>query len=305
MRALTGEQFTLTKSTPLGQALAIITELGASLRTLQFGEVDLTQPYPETSTAPFANGIVLVPWPNRIPDGKWQLNGATQQLDLTEPDRNNAIHGLLRNTAYRLVERGDDSVTLGATVFPQHGYPFLLETTVRYQLVDDGLTVTHTIRNDSADAAPVAIGTHPFFRIGDVPTEELTLTVRAAAHFPVDERMNVSAAVPVAGTELDLRAGRLVGELELDDAFGELEPVDQVSAFLRAPDGRGVSLWQDENFPYVQVFITPIFPVDGRAIIAIAMEPMTAPANAFNTGEARWLQPGETWQATWGIRYTA
>ncbi len=41
-------------------------------------------------------------------------------------------------------------MTLAATVWPQSGYPFLLETQVRYELVDDGLTVTHRIRNRSA-----------------------------------------------------------------------------------------------------------------------------------------------------------
>lgn len=305
MRAPTGEQHVLKRSTPLGDAEAIITELAASLRTLRFNGVDITEPYPESSAPPFANGIVLVPWPNRIPDGQWQLNGKTQQLDLTEPDRQNAIHGLLRNAPYRLVERTDDSVALAATVFPQHGYPFLLETTVRYQLVDDGIRVTHGIRNDSNDPAPVAIGSHPFLSIGDVPTDELTLTVRASTHFPVDARLNVSAAVPVEATDLDLRAGRTVADLELDDAFGDIEPDEGVAAFLTAPDGREVALWQDENFPFVQVFITRIFPTGDGVTTAIAIEPMTAPANAFNNGEARWVAPGETWSASWGIRYTA
>jgi aldose 1-epimerase len=31
---------------------------------------------------------------------------------------------------------------------------------------------------------------------------------------------------------------------------------------------------------------------------------MTAPADAFNSGEGlRWLAPGETWDLGWGIRY--
>lgn len=305
MHAPTGEQHVLRRETPNGPAEAIITELAASIRTLRIGGVDLTQPYPESSLPPFAAGIVLVPWPNRVRDGHWELNGTTQKLDITEPDRNNASHGLLRNTGYRVLERSDDSVTLAATVFPQHGYKFRIDTTVRYELVDDGLRVTHTIFNATADAAPVAIGTHPFFRLGDVPTADLTLTVHGATRFPVDERLIPGEAIPVEG-DLDLRGGVRVGSVELDDAYGELSPVDGVVAQLAAPDGRTVALWQDENFPYVQVFITDIFPIDGELSLAIAMEPMTAPANAFNSGESlRWVAPGETWTATWGIRYTA
>jgi aldose 1-epimerase len=305
MRAPTGEQFRLTRSTPFGLAEATIVEVAASIRELRIGGVELTEPYGEFSTPPFACGIVLVPWPNRIEDGSWTLDGVKQQLDLTEPDLHNAIHGLLRNAPYRELEHTDDSVTLGATIFPQHGYPFLLETSVRHALVDDGMTVTHRITNETDLPAPVGIGAHPFFSIGGVPTEDLTLTVHAGTRFPVDERLLPSAEIPVDGTEYDLRAGRKVSELGLDDAFGDVQPVDQVTATLTAPDGRTVSLWQDESFPYVQVFTTNKFPRGTGLVTAVAIEPMTAPADAFNSGQSlRWLNPGETWQASWGIRYT-
>ena len=304
MRAPTGFQHTVRRSTPLGDAELIVTEVAAAIRTFRIGGIDLTQPYGEFSTPPFASGIVLVPWPNRIEDGVWELDGKKQQLDLTEPDKHNAIHGLLRHAPYKLVSEGPGEVTLGATVYPQHGYPFLLETEVRYEILDDGLSVTHRIVNESDAPAPVAIGTHPFFQIGDVATDDLTLTVHASTRFPVDERLNVSPEIPVEGSDYDLRGGRRVADLDLDDAFGDVEPVDRVTATLAAPDGRTVSLWQDENFPYVQVFTTRIFPRGTGFTTAIAIEPMTAPANAFNTGQSlKWLNPGEEFQASWGIRY--
>jgi aldose 1-epimerase len=305
MRAPTGEQFRLTRNTPNGLAEAVIVQVAASIREFRIGGVELTEPYGEFSTPPFGDGIVLVPWPNRVEDGTWKLNGVTQQLDLTEPDKHNAIHGLLRNAAYRVIEQSDGEVTLGATVFPQHGYPFLLETSVRHELTDDGMTVTHRITNESDEPAPVAIGSHPFFQLGDVPTDDLTLTVHAGTRFPVDERLNPSAEIPVDGTDYDLRAGRKVSDLNLDDAFGDVTPDNQVTAVLTAPDGRSVALWQDESFPYVQVFTTRKFPRGTGLVTAIAIEPMTAPANAFNSGQSlKWLNPGETWQAAWGIRYT-
>jgi aldose 1-epimerase len=305
MRAPTGEQYRLTRSTPLGQAEAVIVEVAASIREFRIGVVELTEPYGEFSTPPFGDGTVLVPWPNRVEDGVWTLDGVTEQLDITEPDRHNAIHGLLHHSPYRLVEHTEGSVTQAATVFPQHGYPFMLETSVRHELTDDGMTVTHRITNESDVPAPVAIGTHPFFQLGDVPTDELTLTVHAGTRFPVDERLNPSTEVAVEGTDYDLRSGRKVVDLNLDDAFGDVKPVDQVTAVLTAPDGRSVALWQDESFPYVQVFTTRDFPRGTGHVTAIALEPMTAPANAFNTGQSlKWLNPGETWQVAWGIRYT-
>ena len=300
--APTGEQFVITR----GTARAVITELAAALRGFSIGGVDITEPYPEQSTPPFANGIVLMPWPNRIEDALWQLDGAPQQLPITEPERNNALHGLLRYTAYRLVERDESSVTLGAVVFPQHGYPFHLDTTVRYELVENGLNVTHSVHNLSAAKAPVAIGTHPFLTIGDVPTEDLELTVYAATRFEVDARLNPIREIDVDGANYDLRAGRPVKDLQLDDAFGGLITVDGVSAVLRAPDGREVRLLQDDNHPFVQVFTTREFPKKGGKGLAVAVEPMTAPPNAFNSGiGVRWIEPGDSWTVAWGIQYSA
>ncbi len=295
--APTGTQYVLTR----GDSRAVITQVAASLREFTIGGVNITTPYDEQATPPFGTGIVLVPWPNRVEDGIWLLDERPQQLDITEPAKHNAIHGLLRYTGYDLIEKAEASVTLGAVVFPQHGYPFHLDTAVRYELLEDELAVTHTITNLSPVVAPVAIGTHPFLTIGDVAPEELVLTVHANTHFEVDARLNPLSEDPVDGTEYDLRAGRVLGELYLDDAWGGVETVDGVAARLIAPDGREVRLKQDHQHGYIQVFTTRDYP---GTSLAVAIEPMTAPANAFNSGKGlRWLEPGETWTASWGIQY--
>ena len=76
-----------------------------------------------------------------------------------------------------------------------------------------------------------------------------------------------------------------------------------VAHIVSAPDGRAVTLWADENFGYVQVYTSRSFATSTASDVAIAVEPMTAPANALNTGRGlRWLAPGESWSASWGIR---
>lgn len=271
---------------------------------LSVDSVDLVESFSEQATPPLGAGTVLVPWPNRVEDGVWRLGGVREQLDLTEPDRHNAIHGLLRHTAYTVQQHTAESITLAATLFPQHGYPFQLDTTVRYSLTGTGVTVEHSIANVSQQAAPVAIGTHPYFRIGDVPTRELTLTLAATTHFEADARLIPIREVPVEGTDYDFRGGRLVDDLRLDDGFGGVIVADGVSRHtLTAPDGRVLTLWQDAEFGYVQAFTTRAFP--GRDL-AIAIEPMTAPANAFNSGDGvTWLQPGESWGASWGVDFAS
>jgi len=309
MRAATGIQYELTADTANGPARAIVTEVAAGLRLYSVNGIDLVETFPAESQPPMGAGIVLVPWPNRIRDGAWTQDGVTRQLALTEPARRNAIHGLLRFAPYREVEFTGSQVTLGATVFPQSGYPFRLDTEVTYALGAAGLEVTHRVRNTGSAPAPVAVGTHPYLKIGDVPTAELVLRVAAGRHIDVDDRLNPVGNSPVDGTAFDLRRGVRVGDLDLDDGFGGVSIADgRGEHSVTAPDGRSLTLWGDESMRYVQVFTPRNFPArtgDGPAVPgqAVAIEPMTAPADAFNSGAGlRWLAPGESWTVRWGIR---
>jgi aldose 1-epimerase len=295
-RYASGRQYELRR----GDALAVVTELAAGLRLYSRGGTQLTESYGDAQISPGAAGITLAPWANRVQDGVWYLNGKKQQLDITEVSRNNASHGLLRNASYELVDESEFSVTLEAPVFPQHGYPFLLRHRVRYELAGDlGLVVRQMLINDSQEPAPFVLGAHPYLRLGEVPSEELTVTVHAGTRLVTDERLIPRGAEPVGG-DFDLRGGRRVAELDLDSAYTDLEFDAGIARHtLGAPDGRSVSLWQDANCGYVHVFVTTEFP--GRTK-AVAIEPMTGPANAFNSGDGlRWLAPGERFAMTWGI----
>ena len=256
----TGRQYELRR----GDALAVVTELAAGLRLYSRAGVQLTETYGDDEISPGAAGITLAPWANRVEDGVWYLDGRKQQLDITEVSRNNASHGLLRNAAYSLVDESQYSVTLEATVFPQHGYPFLVRHRVQYLLAEDlGLVVRQTLANDSKAPAPFVLGAHPYLRLGDTDLDELQLTVSADTRLVADERLIPRSAEPVSG-DTDLRAGRRVGDLDIDVALTDLTFDGGVARHtLTAPDGRSVSLWQDETCGYVHVFVTTDFP--GRA----------------------------------------
>jgi len=284
-----------------GDVTAHVAQVGAALRGLTVGGVEVVPAYPLGTPTPFGSGTVLVPWPNRIRDGIWTHDGEQLRLAITEPKLDNAIHGLLRYTPYQVAIRTDGEVELTATIFPQLGYPFQLDTSVRYELTDAGVHVTHTIVNIGADAAPVAVGTHPFVTIGDVDPGELVLTLPAATRFPVDDRLLPSPEEPVDGTAFDLRGGRRLADVELDDAFGGVRrDADGIARHtLTAPDGRRAVMWAGAGFDYVQVFTTERYPGQRKAV---AIEPMTAPADAFNSGTGlRMLVPGETWTLDWGV----
>ena len=286
---------------------ATVAELAASLRRVQVAGTDLVQDYGADALPSGASGIVLVPWPNRVRDGRWTLDGKPQQLDVTEPATGNASHGLLRNTGYRVVDASGSAVTLAATVFPQHGYPFHLETSVRYALTDAGIDVLHEVRNVGDREAPFGVGCHPYLRVGDTAMRDLVVTVSGDRMLRTDERSLPVGETGVAGTPQDLREGAALRGVDLDTAYTGLSTVDgKVRHRLTAPDGRAVELAADPVFRWAQVFTTEVYDTDDGRIDAVAIEPMTCPADALNSGtDLLRLAPGETWSAGWGLRLIA
>src|SRR5699024_9445226 len=128
-RPATGEQFVIRR----GGSLARIGAVGAVLREFRVDDTAYTETWPDSETPPMGCGLTLVPWPNRVAGGRWWYDGEPQQLDITEPARGNAIHGLLRYTPYTQVAGAtggvgaSEAVTLAASVYPQHGWPFTLD----------------------------------------------------------------------------------------------------------------------------------------------------------------------------------
>ena len=296
-RLPTGLQYEITH----GSARAVIGSVAAVRREFSVDGKHYTEVWDDALPSPYGCGIVLVPWPNRIRDGVWTLDGKPQKLDLSDRSNNAASHGLLRNTSYELVEVDESSVTLGAAIYPQHGYPFILDTTVTYRLADDGLHVTHRIANVGADRAPFGIGAHPYLRVGETPIKDLRITLDGDSYFELDDNKIPTGTASVEGTGVDLRDGVRIDAISLDACYTDIRPTgEHYTATLTSPDGSGLVMWGEEPFSYIQVFTPRDFP--GREL-TVAVEPMTCPANAFNTGEGlRWLEPGETFEASWGLR---
>ncbi|OAN42028.1 aldose epimerase [Mycolicibacterium iranicum] len=305
VRPASGSDYPLILESAGRVVRGVVAGVGAAVRCLSVDGVELTPGFDSHHPAPFYCGKALVPWPNRVRDGRWHHEGRTLQLDITDAETNTALHGLLCAVDFRCVEYSESSVTLAAPIQSREGYPFDLETTVHYQLTTTGLAATHTVRNVGSRCAPVALGAHPFLSIGDVPADQMTLTVNGDFHVDVDEQRIPVGVTPVNGTSWDLRVGRAVAGLDLDDCWVVAGDASRGSTHtLRAPDGRSLSLWADERFGFLHVFVTREFPKDGDRVTAIALEPMTAPADALNSGIGlRWLAPAEQLCASWAIRY--
>src|SRR4051812_12397563 len=79
---------------------AVLVEVGGTLRDYSAGGVQVLDGFDADELSPASAGQVLAPWPNRIRDGRYEFEGVPYQLALTEPNRHNAIHGLVNWTRW-------------------------------------------------------------------------------------------------------------------------------------------------------------------------------------------------------------
>ncbi|WP_020578182.1 aldose 1-epimerase family protein [Actinopolymorpha alba] len=295
-----GEQYALVGS----GYTAVVTEVGATLRELQYAGRDLIAGFPAERMRPFYRGAVLAPWPNRVADGAYEFAGARHQLPLNEPARHNALHGLVAWVNWTLVETATTGVVLGHRLFPQDGYPFRLDLTLSYELSEDGLHCVLTAVNAGDVPAPYGCAPHPYLVAGPGRVDDWSLELPASRYLEVTpDRLLPVGLADVAGTPYDFRTARPIGTTFIDHAFTDLtpEPAGDIHARVLAADGRGVEMRWDTRCPWVQVH-TADRPEPAYNRSGLALEPMTCPPDAFNSGtDLVILAPGEQHEASWII----
>jgi aldose 1-epimerase len=296
--APTGEQYEISS----GAYRAVITEVGATLRSFSVNGRDVVRGFGVDEMSKAGRGQNLIPWPNRIRDGRYSFNGVSQQLALSEPARHNATHGLARYVPWVLVDKKMDALSNRVRIHPQPGWPGTLEATITHQVGEAGLTVTVEATNVGSTELPFGYGAHPYLTVGESTVDEVALTVPAASYLEVDdERLLPLRLSPVAGTAYDLREGRVLGSMSLDTAMTDLARDSdgrwRVRLLLR---DRYAELWGDEMMGWTQVFTG-----GPNRDWSIAVEPMTCGPDSFNAGpthsDMKVLAPGETFLGRWGI----
>jgi len=296
-----GEQLEISH----GHQRAVVTEVGGGIRTYTVGDRPVLDGYALDEMCPSGRGQVLAPWPNRLEDGRYELDGREHQVPLSEPEARNAIHGLVRWSAWTAREHRPDRVVVEHDLHPQPGYPFELHLSVAYSLAADGLTVAMTVRNVGTDLCPFGAGAHPYLTLGSL-ADELLLTVPARVVLHSDDRGLPRRAASVDGTEHDFRTPRTIGATVLDHCYTDLDRGADGRARITLTDPtapRGATVWLDPTYRYVMVFTGDPLPDVARR--AVAIEPMTCPPNALRTGEAVVrLAPGDSVTSRWGIEPT-
>lgn len=303
--APTGRQWTIAHHDDHHDDEVVVTEVGGTLRRWRRGGREILAGFGEDEACLSGRGQQLMPWPNRIRDGVYVLDGVRRQLAITEAEFGNASHGLVRWALWELLEQTDTSLTVGYRLHPQPGWEWHLDLRTTYAVTPDGLHVTTDVTNVGSASAPFGAAYHPYVAVGDAAIDEVVVTVPARTWVEVDERMLPVARHDVEGTPYDFRAGRAVDtQQRLDTAYTDVDADadGRWRVSVTTPGMAPVAVWAGAaTFGWVQVFTAKL--EEGQVgERGVAVEPMTCAAEAFNSGESLIrLAPGATWHGEWGI----
>jgi aldose 1-epimerase len=279
-----------------GDQRAVVVSVGGGLRSYAAGGRQVLDGYGADEICPSGRGQLLLPWPNRIEDGRYDFDGESYQLALDEPARRNAIHGLTRWAEWTVAEQEPGRAVLEHTLYPSPGYPFALALRVQYTLAEDGLTVQIEATNVGSRPCPYGGGAHPYLAVEADRVDRVELGVPATRVLKSDDRGLPVGELPAVG-ELDFREARPIGSTVLDHCFTGLHR--DADGQARARVGT-TTLWVDESWPYLMVFTGDPLPDVARR--SVAVEPMSCPPNAFRTGDnVIVLEPDESHAGSWGI----
>jgi len=235
---------------------------------------------------------LLFPWANRLAELDYTVDG--RHVDLVEGrgllqfTGPLPIHGVLpRVLAMTVLERRPDQVMAAYDAIPGHPlltvFPFPHRLTTRVTVGDRSLEIETTLAATGAVAVPVSFGYHPYLAPPSGDRDEWVLSVSAARHLVADDRLLPTGALEPADVEHVPLRGR-----SFDDGYTDLGSVGTLSV---AGGGRRLTVRLDEGYPYAQVYAPP-----GERFVAL--EPMTAPANALTSRMGlRLVEPGGTFTA--------
>ena len=286
--------------------IAVVLGLGATVRELTHHGRPLVVGFGAGEEMPNFRGAFVAPWPNRIEDGRYTFDGVGYELPVNEPERGTALHGLVYDVPWTLVERAASSVTLSCTVEPTPGYPFGLALEARFSISAGGFRTDVTAVNTGSRRAPYGVCPHPYLVAGPSPLDEWVLELPASTVLAVTpDRLLPVAKESVDGTAFDFRSPHPIGDVQIDHAFTDVvrAPDDSATVRVTDPSSRtGTAMTWDATCPWVQIHTADLPKKPENTRLGLAVEPMTCPPDAFNSGEDLVvLEPGDSHRTGWTI----
>lgn len=159
----------------------------------------------------------LVPYSNRIRDGRLAFGGEIIPLARNWPGINHPMHGDGWAHAWQVVRSDAQSAEIvyeHERAGGQGGWPFRYRGRQQYRLDETSLSIRLSMENLEDRAVPAGIGLHPFF----VREPDCTLTCRAEFVWRTDQEVLPIECIPVP-SEWDFSHGRRPDSVFLDNCF--------------------------------------------------------------------------------------
>ena len=292
-----------------GEYEAIVASVGASLRVLTCAGRHLVVPFDADEERPAYRGATLAPWPNRVVDSRYVFESAEYQLPVNEPARGHALHGLVSDLDFELVDQTQNSVTLTTVIEAQEGYPWRMRITTAFCLSDDGLSQSVVAENLSDRRAPLGLSAHPYLVAGEGSVDDWNLELSADQVLLVNPALLAPTDLVAVTPELDFRSGRQIGSTRIDHAYTALhrDQTGRTAVRITAVGGSGVAMDWGESCPWVQIHTADLSVGDPGHRAGLAVEPMTCAPDAFNVSNydfdtgLRTLEPGAATTASWRV----
>ncbi len=231
----------------------------------------------------------LIPFSNRVGDGRFWFGGEDFQLARNFGGEPHAIHGNAWERQWQVTEASPSHAVLTLDhQGPAEQWPFRYRAAITYGLSQDMLLVSIRLDNTDTRAQPVGLGFHPFFP----RTDDTELGFAAGGVWVAGADALPRARLAVEGDWRFEPQRRLAGAA-LDNCYSGWDR----EAELRWPArGVGMRIGASEPFGHLVVFTPP-----GRGYLAV--EPASNMTDAVNRMDIadhglRVLQPGEALEAT-------
>ncbi|MBI1903745.1 MAG: aldose 1-epimerase [Planctomycetia bacterium] len=203
---------------------------------------------------------ILFPFPGRLRGGVFRFGGRDYPLGYRDA-RGNAIHGLVLEGPWAIVERSQSRVAGRFQLSKQAAaemWPADFCLTLTYELLGNTLRSDLWIQNPDDRPLPWGLGTHPYFR---VPLARAGAADKCIVTVPNDSYFELIDMLP-SGREFSADAARLLAKgkpfaaTKLDDVLTGLATADgRWEASIVDPlAGRKLTLRCDEIFPHCVVY---------------------------------------------------
>ncbi|SKA40100.1 aldose 1-epimerase [Enhydrobacter aerosaccus] len=202
-------------------AVDLAPSAGGSIACFRVDNVDVLRPMTaadiESGRGNNAAAYPLVPFSNRIANGRLDFEGQVFQLARNWPGVNHPMHGDGWSRSWRVMRADDKSVEIAfehERAAASGGWPFRYRARQSYRLLADRLIVDMAIDNLEDRPVPAGIGLHPFFTRED----DTDLCFAAPAVWHTDAEVLPVKRTPVP-PEWDFSRLRCVNEVVLDNCF--------------------------------------------------------------------------------------